>query len=229
MGKRCTEMTIVSIKTGTGTELRRIELSDGSFFSFKTGYLPPVFTDESLYTPGTAEGREISAGEEAGFRFASACLRAERAALRLIARAEQTVSGLGRKLEQRGNKPLCVRAVVSRLAGTGLVDDRRFARLWLETRLGRRRDSPRRLLSALRSRGISREDAGTALQSVLNDETERALLGRFMEKQRHLRGFCAAEIRSETDVLRSVRFKLRSEGFSSGVIQRFFDEQEDGA
>lgn len=221
-------MTIVLIKTGSGAELRRIELSDGSFFSFKTGYLPPVFTDESLFTPGIAEGREISAGEEAGFRFASACLRAERAALRLIARAEQTVSGLGRKLERRRNEPACVRVVVSRLAETGLVDDRRFARLWLETRLGRRRDSPRRLLSALRNRGIGREDAETALKSVLNDETEWALLGRFIEKQRHLRGFRIAETRPETDVIRSLRFNLKSEGFSSGVIQRFFDEQEDG-
>jgi regulatory protein len=222
-------MTIVSIKAGTGAELRRIELSDGSFFSFKTCYLPPVFTDESLCIPGMAEGRELSAAEAAGFRFASACLRAERAALRLIARAEQTVSGLCRKLERRGNEAACVRAVVSRLAGTGLVDDRRFARLWLETRLGRRQDSPRRLLSALRSRGIGREDAAAALQLVLNEDAELALLGRFIEKQRRLRGFCAAEARSEADVLRSLRFSLKSEGFSPEVIQRFFDEQEDDA
>ncbi|MDR1575022.1 MAG: recombination regulator RecX [Treponema sp.] len=220
-------MTIVSIKAGTGAELRRIELSDGSLFSFKTCYLPPVFTDESLCIPGAAEGRELSADETAGLRFASACWRAERAALRLVARAEQTVSGLCRKLERRGNEAACVRAVVFRLAGMGLVDDRRFARLWLETRLGRRRDSPRRLLSALRGRGIGREDAAAALRLVLNADAELALLGRFMEKQRRLRGFRAAGAMPAADARRSLRLSLKSEGFSPEVIQRFCDEQED--
>ncbi|MCL2128065.1 MAG: regulatory protein RecX, partial [Treponema sp.] len=95
-------MTIVSIKQDAGGELRRMELSDGSLFSFKTCYLPPVCEDESLCGPG-AEGLEISAAEEEGFRFASSCLRAEKAALRLIARAEQNVFGLARKLEKRGH------------------------------------------------------------------------------------------------------------------------------
>ncbi|MDR1252676.1 MAG: recombination regulator RecX [Treponema sp.] len=225
-------MTIVSIKTGTGAELRRIELSDGSFFSFKTCYLPPVFTGEGLYTPGTAEGREISPVEEAGFRFASACLRAERTALRLIARAEQTAFGLGRKLERRGNEPACVRAVISRLAAMELVDDRRFARFWLESRLSRRWDSPRQLLSALCNRGISRDDAGAALKTVLNDDAEWALLTRFAAKQRPLRVSHVAEsgtIGNTGSVLRSLKFTLRREGFSPELIQRFFDERENGA
>ena len=209
-------MTIVSMKSGTGDELRRIELSDGSFFWFKTVYLPPVFADSSLYTPGAAEGREINAAETEGFRFASACLRAEKAALRLIARAEQNFFGLSRKLERRGHEPACVRAVSFRLMELELVDDRRFARLWLESRLGRRSASPRRLLAGLRSRGIDRDDAETALRAVLDAETEWVLLGRFVEKQRRLgRG---------GDDLRSLKFTLKSEGFSVSTIERFLEE-----
>jgi regulatory protein len=215
-------MTIVSIKTGTGAEFRRIELSDGSFFSFKTCYLPPVFIDEGLYTPGAAEGREISADEAAGFRFASACLRAEKAALRLIARAEQNVFGLSHKLERRDHEAACVRAVISRLTELELVDDRRFARLWLESRLGRA-GSPRRLLSGLRGRGLDRDAAEAALKTALNAESEWALLCRFVQKQRRLRRGAADGVRAE-DERRSLKFALRSEGFSPATIERFFEE-----
>jgi regulatory protein len=225
-------MTVVSIKTGTGAELRRIELSDGSLFSFKTCYLPPVFIDESLYTPGLAEGREISADEEGGFRFASACLRAEKAALRMIARAEQSVWGLTRKLEKRGHEAACVNAVISRLIDLKLVDDCRFARLWLETRQYRAR-SPRRLLVRLRARGVDRDDADAALKTVLTDEIEWALLQRFTVKWRRSRAFRrlanAQGGVSMRTILTSLKITLRNEGFSTAAIQRYLDEEESHA
>jgi regulatory protein len=166
-------LTIVSLKSEAGGELNRIELSDGSLFSFRLCYLPPDMIKN-------CEPREINAAEEAGFRFASECLRAERTALRLIARAEQSVSGLTYKLERRGHGTACVIAAVSRLVELKLLDDRRFAQLWLESRLRLTR-SPRRLLSSLAGRGIDREDAQTALKAVLDEETEFALLKRFAE------------------------------------------------
>ena len=209
-------MTIVSIKTGTGGELRRIELSDGSFFSFKTCYLPPVFIDEGLLTPGEAEGREINGDEETAFRFASACLRTEKAALQLIARAEQTVFGLSRKLEKRRHDSACVRAVVSRLAELELLDDRRYAQLWLESRVGSRASSPRRLLAALCARGIDREDAEPVLKFVLDAEGEAALLARYAKKMLRSR-------RSSSPAF-SLKYTLRNEGFSHAAIQCFLDE-----
>ena len=192
--------------------MQRIELSDGSLFSFKTCYMPPVFL---------AEEKEISAEEEAGLRFASACLRAEKAALRLIARAEQCRFGLVRKLERRGHEPACVNAVLSHLAGLELVDDQRFARLWLESKLRLAR-SPRQLLVSLRGRGIDQDDAQTALKTVLDAETEWALLKRFMVKHKRVRKFaCRCEGEAGT---RSLKYLLRSEGFSGPVIQRHFEE-----
>jgi regulatory protein len=224
-------MTIVSIKAGTDAGRRResagsgrdvplrIELSDGSFFWFKVCYLPPVFVNESLLVPGLAEGQEISAAEEMGLRSASACLRAERAALRLIARAEQCLFGLRRKLEKRGHEPACVGVVVARLAELELVDDRRFARLWLETRL-RRTASPRRLLAGLRARGIARDDAEKAVNAVLDNDAEFELLRRFTVKlQRTL-----ANVKSRAGdyhAARNIKFSLKNEGFSPAVIQRF--------
>jgi regulatory protein len=156
------------------------------------------------------EPREINAAEEAGFRFASECLRAERTALRLIARAEQSVSGLTYKLERRGHGTACVNAAVSRLVELKLLDDRRFAQLWLESRLRLTR-SPRRLLSSLAGRGIDREDAQTALKAVLDEETEFALLKRFAEKR--LRNIDRS----------SLKRVLKAEGFSFSAIAQFLE------
>ena len=202
-------MTILSIKSETKSEtndgLQRVELSDGSLFSLRICYLPPEVSKSAA-----VEGKEINAEEEDAFRFASACLRAEKAALKLIARAEQTCLGLSRKLEKRGHKAACIRAVISRLTGLGLVNDRRFARLWLESRLRLTR-SPRRLLSALCGRGIDRDDAGAALKTVLDEETEFALLSRFAKKH------------SKKNEGRSMKYMLRNEGFSRQAIQKYLD------
>jgi len=210
-------MNIISLKSEAEGELKRIELSDGSLFSFRICYLPPeVNTD--LYDPNTAAGREITAAEEAAFRHASDCLRAEKTALRLIARAEQCTAGLIRKLEKRKHDGKCVSAVISRLSELHLLDDNRFARLWLESRLRFAR-SPRRLLSALNSKGIDRDDAEAALKTVLDEEAEYALLTRFVKKYARKAGGTGEGEGGN----RSWKYLLKSEGFSHTVIQRFLE------
>jgi regulatory protein len=198
-------MTIVAIKSGTGADIRRVELSDGSLFSFKTCYLPSVFFDDAHYTPG----RDISPGEEESFRFASSCLRGEKAALRLVSRAEQTSLGLRRKLEKAGYSPSCVRAVLARLEELGIVDDSRYARLWLRARLASKAEGPRRLLAALRHRGIPRQDAEKVLRSVLDPAEERALLEKFIKKNR---------LSGEEPNIGNI---LRGEGFSPLLIREY--------
>jgi regulatory protein len=219
-------MTLVSIKTGTEAELKRLELSDGSLFSLRTCYLagPPAGggSPESLSTDfidSLAGGEEVSAGAEEAFRFAAACLRAERAALRLAARAEQTFFGLSRKLERRGFKAPCVSAVLRRLTELDVVNDRRFACLWIQARLGRRAEGPRRLLAALRGRGIGRDDAEAALKSALNFQAESALLRRYIEKLYPVSG-------SEAAGGLALKYRLKREGFSPPVVQSYWEERE---
>jgi regulatory protein len=204
-------MTIISIRHESDESLRRVELSDGSLFSFKTCYLPPVFN--------IAEGIEINEVEEESLRFASACLRAEKAALRLIARAEQTILGLTRKLEKRGHDSACVRGVISQLCELGLLDDRRYAHLWLDNRISWQSSSPRRLLIALSARGIDRDDTAFALKEALDDDAEFLLLKRYAEKLRRKRKINS----DDDDDGRSLKYLLKSEGFSSSAIQRFLD------
>jgi len=212
-------MVIVSIKTGTEGDLRRVDLCDGSFLSFRTCYLSPALADTNLCaydSTDTIDGRELTQDEEEDLRFAAACLDAEVAALRLIARAEQTVFGLGRKLAKRGHDSARARAVIERLCEQGLLDDFRYARLWLESRLSRQGSSPLRLLAALRAKGIGGEDAGAAMREVLDDEAERRLLERFVQKRR---------VEDSDSERRSLKYLLKSEGFSSQAIGWLFEDR----
>jgi regulatory protein len=157
--------------------------------------------------------------EDTAFRFASECQRAEKVALRLIARAEQCSLGLTRKLEKRNFSTDCVSAVISRLLELKLVNDSRFSRLWLESRLRLAR-SPRRLLVSLCGRGIDRDDAETAIKTILDEETEFKILTRFVKKYSRKQG------RKEEKNSVSLKHMLRNEGFSQQVINQFLDDSK---
>ena len=155
-------------------------------------------------------------------------IQAEKAALRLIARAEQCSAGLARKLEKRKHDPAVIREVISKLSELKLLDDSRFARLWLQSRLRFAR-SPRRLHASLCARGIDRDEAESALKEALDAETEKVLLARFVNKSaRKLRNMRrkpgGSEYNSE-DVTRSLKFLLKGEGFSSAAIEEYLEER----
>ena len=190
----------------------KIELSDGSLLFIKDYYL-----DSLAFSNLSAVGKEIPHEEEEALRFANACFRAERAGLRLIARAEQTQSGLYRKLKKRGYNTDCVSAVITHFVENDLVNDERYAERWLRSRLARKGGKikgPRRLLAALGNRGISREALKGAFDKVLDEEAEFTLLQRFLTKNRI----------GNVPGAYSIRGRLKYEGFSSLVINRYLDE-----
>jgi regulatory protein len=220
-------MTVVSLKPVEKTDengfLRkadpsvfRITLSDGSLFSFKAGYLSSEYPMETVYIPG----RDLSPVEAEALRFAAVCYRAERAALRLTARAEQYSFGIARKLGTRGYSSPCVRAVVVSLSSQGVIDDTRYATRWIQSRLSRPCGvSPRTLSESLRRRGIPRDTVREALSAALDEETEAALLHSYLEKNRRHPG---PRLRAAGEG--RLKQTLRYEGFSSGVLDRFHEE-----
>jgi regulatory protein len=220
-------MTVESIKTADKTtengvlrkadpSVFRIALSDGALFSFKSDYLSPEYPLDLICVPG----RELSMAEVEALRFAAACYRTERAALRLTARAEQYSFGITGKLERRGHAVSCVRAVIACLSAAGIINDNRYASRWILSRLSRPSGmSPRTLMVSLRRRGISRDTVQDALSAILDGETEAALLCSYLEKNRrrpnpHFRSAGKGRLKQV----------LRYEGFSPAVLERFQDE-----
>jgi regulatory protein len=225
-------MTIVSIKTETGGESKRVELSDNTFFSFMPCYVPPVFGDtgpdtaNEPYIPELYNGKELNADEAAGLRFASECMAAEKAALKLIARAEQTPMGLLVKLEKRGHSGACIHQVLTRLKELNLLDEQRYIKLWLESRLARRADSPRHLLSCLCARGIDRNYAESGIKAILDTETELSLLKRYVKKLPKQKKFIQFINRSNADPQRSLISYLKGQGFSFAVIEMYSEDEQ---
>ena len=187
-------MTVVSLKPENSRRERtfRAEFSDGSSFLFASDYLPGEFDPALWKTPANNAGgynagakytgRELASREEEAFCFAAACYRAEKSALKLIARAEQNSLGLTAKLERRGYEAAAVKAVVFSLLNRNLLNDQRYAELWLRSRLlAKKAASPRRLLVSLRKRGIPRDSSSEAMKTALDGETEYGLLLRYLE------------------------------------------------
>jgi len=221
------QLTLVSCKSGfrNNTPVFKIELSNGSQFQVKNFYLNYFYgihetggpEDSGIDELEMKEGRKITSGEEDAFRFASMCYKAERTGSRLISRAEQTSSGLARKLESRGYDQSSVSAVLQWFEKYDLVNDSRYAERWLRARISRKTGKipgPRKLSAALGSRGIRGSALKEAFDRTLDEETEYSLLLRFMSKN-HNGGFSGSY---------SLRARLRYEGFSSSVINRYLEE-----
>jgi regulatory protein len=201
---------IISLKTAPTREegVMEAEFSDGSRLLFSNEYL-----SEDLKT-NLCDGRELSGQEEEALQFAASCYQAETAALRLIARAEQCTLGLIAKLERRGCDSPVVKAVISRLLERNLLNDERFAKLWVHSRLsyGRAR-SPLWLRVSLGKKGIDRNLVNKAVEETLDPETEYALLLKYLEKA----GISDGKNQSY------LKTQLKSEGFSYKVLDRYFE------
>ena len=147
----------------------------------------------------------------------SSIRRAEKVALRLIARAEQNSFGLAAKLERRGFDADVAKAVIARLLDQDLLNDDRYAELWIRSRLGRKKaHSPRWLQISLKKRGIDRNSCLKALEKLLDSETEHGLLLRYLEK---------ADLRGRKNAV-YLRRHLKYEGFSPAALDRYFDNSE---
>ena len=144
--------------------------------------------------------------------FDADCIKAEKIALRLIARAEQNSSALAVKLGKKGIDPSIARRVISGLLDRGLLDDERYAELWIRAHIGRKAPSPLWFLVSLEKRGIGRKVSLNAIDKVLDEETELSLLLGYVEKMDvHFKGAPGF-----------LRAKLRHERFSSEAIDKFF-------
>ena len=192
----------------------KVELSDGSSLLVSPEYLPDGITDPSLWEGG----RVFNPQEEEAFRFADACYRAEKIALKLVARAEQNCLGLQVKLERRGFDAAVAQEVVSGFQTRKFVDDGRYAELWLRSRLSSGK-SPRWLFISLGKKGIKRETSLKTLEKLLDPETEFALLLMYIKKA----GTKNTKI-SKSDSKNYFKSQLRHEGFSIEVLDRYFTD-----
>lgn len=98
--------------------------------------------------------------------------RAREYALRLLDYRDRSVGEMRRKLADRRFPAETAAAVISDLTRLGLLDDERFARLWVRSRLNSRPRSGFLLALELARKGVSRNIIDSALKEALGPESE---------------------------------------------------------
>lgn len=164
---------ITALKTGASGESIEIRLSDGSsFFIGINSYTGLDLYRDKLITPAVRESLEYASQLHAG----------SQKALQLAARREHSRSEMMLKLQQRGYPEEIIEKILDKMQRLGIIDDRRFAEVWLRSRLLRKDEGPVRLRGELLRRGVDAATAGDVLNEILTPELILQKLEKATEK-----------------------------------------------
>jgi regulatory protein len=142
--------------------------------------------------------------------------------LRKLAAQARTRHELAAALAARDVPEDVAEAVLDRMEAVGLVDDRAFARDWVESRQQRRTLSRSALRRELQTKGVDRDQIDEALSGVEADDEVEAALALASKKLRSLRGL-------ERDVqYRRLAGALARRGFNGGVASTVLSQLLDG-
>jgi regulatory protein len=125
-----------------------VRLSDGSELRILKDHLSQF---------GVEEGDALDPGTVREIRLAYTHTRAREAALRLLRVRPRTEMELRRRFKRNGVDARTADRIVRDLKQEGLVDDRTFARLWIEEKIAKGDCGRMRIENDLISKGIDRE------------------------------------------------------------------------
>lgn len=142
-----------------------------------------------------------------------------RAALRHLERRPFARADLGRRLRRQAHPAAAVEAAVARADQAGLLDDRRFARGYAETRAARGR-GPQRLRRDLSAQGVPREVIDQVLGELWPDGEGPTEMARTLARKR------AAQLAGVPTAVRRQRVMayLARRGFAGSEARRVVGE-----
>ncbi|RMG96189.1 MAG: regulatory protein RecX [Chloroflexi bacterium] len=117
-------------------------------------------------------GQLLSEADIARLQKENALETAKEQALRYLTYRPRSRTELRRYLQQKGHEPETITAVLDRLTDLNLIDDKAFARYWVEQRETFRPRSKIALQQELMAKGVSREAIEAAIETV--DELDAA-------------------------------------------------------
>ncbi|MDD9949039.1 MAG: regulatory protein RecX, partial [candidate division Zixibacteria bacterium] len=185
-----------------------------------------TITEETFLRFGLFDGQAMDPERLQEVELADGVSRAMTEAHRLIDHRMRTRRELAVKLKSRGRTDEVIDQVLDRLENAGLIDDGRFARLWIDERLRRRPAGLSLLRRELCQKGIDAEIVDAALEESASreGETERAYEALRRQSHRYTR------LDRDAAHRRMVAFLARR-GFGQAVIyqvvHRVLDEIEE--
>lgn len=185
-----------------------------------------TITEETFLRFGLYDGQAMDPERLQEVERADGVSRAMTEAHRLIDHRMRTRRELVVKLKSRGRTDEVIDQVLDRLEHAGLIDDGRFARLWIDERLRRRPAGLSLLRRELRQKGIDAEVVETALEESASGEGETERAYEALQRQSHR----YARLDRDSAHRRMVAFLARR-GFGQAVIyqavHRVLDEIEE--
>jgi regulatory protein len=167
---------------------------------------------------GLRVGAEVGEEDARELRADSERVRARESALRLLAVRARSRSELADRLARKGLEPGVVSEVLDGLEEVGLIDDRAFARLWVDERLRLRPVGPRRLVHELSEKGVTREVIDEVVAEAFSEEREIDVARRAVEKRAARAGG-----RLDARELQRIRSLLLRRGFSFEVTREVLE------
>jgi len=147
-------------------------------------------------------------------------------ALRILHVRAYSARELERKLRLRSESPAATADVMTKLREYSLLDDKRFAEVYAQSRLESQGLGANRVLRDLRARSVPADVANVAVGDVYAETNEQELIQKYLERK--FRGKNLPEYLSEEKHLASAFRRLRTAGFSSGAsikaLRRFADK-----
>lgn len=138
--------------------------------------------------------------------------------LRLLTDAPRTRAQLVAALQRRAVPPDAAATVLDRLTEVGLIDDKAFAKAWVESRQRGRGLARRALAEELRRRGVDRAVAGAAV-AMVDDDAELAAARTLVARRLPLTAGRPAAQRA-----RRLAGMLARKGYGGWVAQRVVRE-----
>ncbi len=135
-------------------------------------------------------------------------------AMKYLTARDRTVSEMENYLDEKEFGEADVDATIERLKELGLLDDARYAKRFVETRLASKPISRRHLWEQLKGHGLSDTDIDEALKEVDSEEEERNAR---MIAEKYARQFRSLEPEQRRE---RVLLRLTSRGFSYDVSRK---------
>ena len=161
-------------------------------------------------------GMELSEADIAELKARDAIQRAVEKAIQLLAHRPRSVQEIRRRLTKKEVAPKTIDEALERLERMGYVDDRAFARFWIENRQRFRPMSARGLRYELQQKGVAQSIIGELIDDIVeeDDAAYRAAYKRYRRYQ--------GKTRSEYE--KHLGSYLQRRGFSYGVIRQALDQ-----
>lgn len=121
---------------------------------------------------GVRVGQDLSRADLEKLARAEALEQAREAALRFLEIRPRSAQELRRQLAKKNFSEEIITQVIARLSDVELVDDRDFAKYWVENREGFKPRSKRALQYELRQKGVAADDIARAVKKI--DERDSA-------------------------------------------------------